>query len=282
LRSRFSQKISFKDLTPTSVGAMLASNLSSTFDMIVDASAETLLPVLCKQLADAPQFGNGRDVDNWSKRIAQKTSTRLCSSDVSLETLVTLEDIQEALQEILENKTSQKANSRPENTASILPVAASAPSVLTPLQPHVTTTTIAAVQDCDVVEEATNCGEEPKNPFNGMARESLSALQNVLDSLQLNSKSGVEELASLSPPAAGFARVVQALVRELNISEAEATTMVEGWQAAQLDVQQEILRASKQTSLRPIWRCGVCGRADKPWIACYVAPFIVRYEEIPQ
>lgn len=42
----------------------------------------------------------------------------------------------------------------------------------------------------------------------------------------------------------------------------------------------ELAKATKRKALLPIWRCGVCGRADKPYIACYVAPFIVRYEGI--
>jgi hypothetical protein len=27
--------------------------------------------------------------------------------------------------------------------------------------------------------------------------------------------------------------------------------------------------------------CRVCGQADKPWIACYVALFIVSYKKVP-
>lgn len=42
----------------------------------------------------------------------------------------------------------------------------------------------------------------------------------------------------------------------------------------------EAAKAERRKAMVPIWRCGVCGRADKPYIACYVAPFIVRYEEI--
>ena len=45
-------------------------------------------------------------------------------------------------------------------------------------------------------------------------------------------------------------------------------------------IQNEKLK-TKTLGAQPIWRCGVCGRADKPWIACYVAPFIVRYEKVP-
>jgi hypothetical protein len=37
----------------------------------------------------------------------------------------------------------------------------------------------------------------------------------------------------------------------------------------------------KTKKRQAIWRCGACGRADKPYIACFVAPYIVRYDEVP-
>jgi hypothetical protein len=61
------------------------------------------------------------------------------------------------------------------------------------------------------------------------------------------------------------------------------------WQSLQLNVQDqmkeqekeiELAKAERRKALVPIWRCGVCGRADKPYIACFVAPFILRYEEV--
>ena len=61
------------------------------------------------------------------------------------------------------------------------------------------------------------------------------------------------------------------------------------WQKMQLDVREkmeeqekevELAKAQNRKALVPIWRCGVCGRADKPYIACFVQPFIVRYEEV--
>jgi hypothetical protein len=40
-----------------------------------------------------------------------------------------------------------------------------------------------------------------------------------------------------------------------------------------------IMKKTKKKGRVPIWRCAVCGAADKPYIACYVAPYVVRYEE---
>jgi hypothetical protein len=60
------------------------------------------------------------------------------------------------------------------------------------------------------------------------------------------------------------------------------------WQQARGGVEDQMLEqesemalalAQKRRALCPIWRCRVCGRADKPYIACYVAPFVVGYAE---
>jgi len=46
-----------------------------------------------------------------------------------------------------------------------------------------------------------------------------------------------------------------------------------------MEKEKEKAKAENRAALVPIWRCAVCGRADISYIACYVAPFIVRYEK---
>jgi rubrerythrin len=64
--------------------------------------------------------------------------------------------------------------------------------------------------------------------------------------------------------------------------------MVKDWQGMQKEVEdlleaaekeQQQAKLMKRKSMIPIWRCAVCGRDDKPYIACWVSPYIVRYEE---
>ena len=57
-----------------------------------------------------------------------------------------------------------------------------------------------------------------------------------------------------------------------------ARALITTWLDAQQQLQEQVKELEKR-KLRPIWRCGVCGRADKPYIVCYVAPYVVRYEE---
>ena len=45
--------------------------------------------------------------------------------------------------------------------------------------------------------------------------------------------------------------------------------------------EKQLAKDGKKEGMVPLWRCGVCGRADQPFIACYVQPFIVRYELRP-
>jgi hypothetical protein len=63
--------------------------------------------------------------------------------------------------------------------------------------------------------------------------------------------------------------------------------MLKTWQTNQKRVHEQLRqhefekKAGKQ-KLRAIWRCAVCGRADKPWVACWVSPYIVRYEAVAE
>ena len=63
----------------------------------------------------------------------------------------------------------------------------------------------------------------------------------------------------------------------------DAKAKLTDWQLLQENLEGMIQKEKIKTKTFgawPIWPCGVCGLADTPWIACYVAPFIVRYEAI--
>ena len=79
------------------------------------------------------------------------------------------------------------------------------------------------------------------------------------------------------------------IARILKISETEAEALVQTWQQNQEDIRdklneqaKEVAKAKleKRKAMVPIWRCAVCGRADLPYIACFVSPYIVRYQEV--
>ena len=110
----------------------------------------------------------------------------------------------------------------------------------------------------------------------------LNQLQKIIDAKQLNSE---ESMAYLSDNLDSLLDMISA---ELGVSTDVVRELMTRWRGEQAKLR-EILRkheeevavakAHKKKMLVPIWRCGVCGRADQPYIACYVAPFVVRYEE---
>lgn len=77
------------------------------------------------------------------------------------------------------------------------------------------------------------------------------------------------------------------LAKALKIDPALLEEYLSLWQHFQEDVRDKFMegaielataKAQKRKAKIPIWRCGACGRADLPTIACYVAPYIVRTE----
>ena len=70
----------------------------------------------------------------------------------------------------------------------------------------------------------------------------------------------------------------RALLREWQLNEEDAQDKM-GEVEKEKEKEKEKVKKEKRKALLPIWRCAVCGAADKPYIACYVSPYIVRYEE---
>eukprot|EP01041_Mallomonas_annulata_P002424 gene2424-4709_t len=105
---------------------------------------------------------------------------------------------------------------------------------------------------------------------------------------RLNSSEGVGRLASMSMDDEYMVDLANEIARTLDVSLDAAKDLLRQWQTLQADVREKLEEQRKEMekakqmnrkALVPIWRCGVCGREDKPYISCYVAPFIVRYEE---
>ncbi|KAL3922435.1 MAG: hypothetical protein SGARI_006453 [Bacillariaceae sp.] len=138
---------------------------------------------------------------------------------------------------------------------------------------------VATEEDEQVPMDADMNEEENENLFQNIDKKVLSALQTVLDELGLNGSHGAEKLAKLQVGSEEFNALLERLCEKTGMSPEEATEQFRKWQAAQEELK-ETQTKTKSLGARPLWRCGVCGRADKPWIACYVAPFIVGYEKV--
>jgi len=122
--------------------------------------------------------------------------------------------------------------------------------------------------------------------WGGLPAAFLAEMQTVLEELGLNTAEGAAELAALPPDSPRFQQLAAELAGRLDMGIEEAAEALISWQKAQdaaraaAQAQQreaDAARVAGRRALVPIWRCAVCGRADKPFIACYVSPFIVRY-----
>jgi rubrerythrin len=73
--------------------------------------------------------------------------------------------------------------------------------------------------------------------------------------------------------------IINSLSTSLQIKPETAKELSKKWKKQQEKLKKALQEQEKaKTELVPIWRCAVCGRADMPYIACTVAPYIVRYE----
>ena len=122
--------------------------------------------------------------------------------------------------------------------------------------------------------------------FDSIGSGILKSLQNFIDDLELGSEEGAKYLASINPDSKEFNELITRLQKETGLSFEGAKAKLLEWQSGQenLDAMIEKQKQKSKTlgALSQFGgRCSVCGVSDKPWIACYAAPYIVRYEKVP-
>ena len=273
LRSRFSEKLPFDDFSAELVAELLQKKLIHS-GLELDEEAISFLPTFAEQLRQTSEFGNGRDIESVAKKVYR------CVNDDT----VRVEHLTSALQSLIETKSKAQPRQSPAAELSVqsrpsAPVAFA--NQLPPPRPVIDLERKVAERKEEIVApEQPPASEDNNSQF-------YQELQTLLDSRGLNSKQAVDELSQLPLDDPRLQELRDLLAKALNISPDDATDLLKEWQLLQSNVRAksqeqllEELRAKKEKrqALVPIWRCAVCGRADMPYIACYVAPFIVRYE----
>ena len=126
-----------------------------------------------------------------------------------------------------------------------------------------------------------NDQDEVFNPFDEIDFELLDQLQSYMEAQGYNTEKGVAKLVALGPSDPEFDSLVDLLIKELGMTPDTARQELIKWQGAHKELQEE-LEKQKQGSRtqQPIWRCAVCGAANMPYIACYVAPYVAYYQPI--
>lgn len=289
LRSRFPETIVFEDFNPTVVEKLLARKLSDTGMLTEDVAS--VLGDVADALIKAPGFANGRDVDDLFKRIYRTYAKHHRKANGQLSAL-NREQVMEALDELKESKaklSSPKSGSQSMEDKSNV---AFESLFLPPLPSTIGGLKIdeGEAPDIGTKEEATEVNatgiwnESQKIDFSF-----LVSLQSQLDDLNLNTKEGVVGLANLTVRDPKMVEIAEKIAAALGQTPEQVMTMLVDWQAFQRNVwereeeQEREMQAAKRqrrNALVPIWRCAVCGRADKTFIACYVAPYIVDYMRV--
>ena len=294
LQSRFSERVHFHDFDANATVELLQLKLSK-LDIPLGVPDLNDVCRLAQTLVDSDNFGNGRDVVTWTDRVykvaARKFAKKKTGCMTTTSTTSSFSDIEEALADLLR---SRKARSGGQTCTTVPKIGQDAMATQDSREPPppIANSKMVIHQQVNEDKKADDIkggvdespSEEAPNLFDGMNSYLLRSLQNFVDEQGLGSQEGARHLAQLDPQSSDFAELVERLVRELDMSPVEAKAQLFEWQSKQKDLEemvQEQKMRSKAMGARPIWRCGVCGRADKPWIACYVAPFIVRYEKIP-
>ena len=297
LRSRFSESIPFHDFDAFATVELLLLELKNK-NIPIDEGVDLMrLQDLAQKLVESSDFANGRDVVTWSNRVYKviaKKYTQKGSRRLGVRS--TVQDVREALDLFLKEKKSRRSDKRPSVPATTRGGgydAATQDAVMTPPPPAKTAVTIrkASVEyeteqehEEDVLESGSTGEDVPPNMFEGVEKGVLKTIQDFLDEKGLSSKEGCKQFAGMGPEHPFYADMLARIQQDLSLGPEEAKAKLEEWKSLQKDLEElleEQAVKTKTMGVRPIWRCGVCGRADKPWIACYVAPFIVRYERVP-
>ena len=281
LASRFPEEWLFENIEPDVFLQICEQKLTTAYRVQVKLSGTHRAELLksARRVMALKNFGNGRDAVTWARLVFTGLARRKAKAGEPAQ----FKDLLDALQEHTKTLEGRQATGGPESVPPILPQAMAMANAHAAPPPRLATATATAKVQVEVEEEleteaAPAAASEP-NPFDGVDSAVLARLQKYLDQEGLNNEAGSTELASMREDDPRFGKILRLLRTELRLSPDAARDQLRKWQQARMTVKQ-MAQKLKHGKMRPIWRCGVCGRADKPWIACYVAPYIVRYERI--
>jgi len=253
-----------------------------------EADADPELMELVERLRQKDDFGNGRDVATWADKAYK---AQACRDGVDVDdTAVTMTDLRVALAEMLGSVTATRAQ-RPQRQEGSAGGQRPAIDTHRSAPPPRQVTRQATAQRADVLakEDEDGPADAPDGDggngsgFENMNKQVLQTLQVILDEAGVTSLEGARRFTKADPGSAEYKRLFNRLRTDLGMSPQEATAQLEEWRGAHdslEDIEKEAATMKKTKKLEAIWRCQVCGRADMPWIACYVAPYIVGYRKV--
>lgn len=276
LRSRISKKIYFPDFSNNKICQLLKSELQK-LEFRLTSKALQELPTLADRLRLQPGFSNGRDVEILSRKIM----TNALRENKSI---VTPDVLRTSFNELLRDMGQSKARSisNPTNSPSFVSIQQMMPAINFSSPPPMNTShQMIRKKGVEPIQDLKS--EQPVEDIN---QSFLQSLQIILDEKKLNSKEGIEQLLNLSENE--FDELATELANRLDLDIDLVKQMIREWQKNQQkmlitlnDAERELanMKKTKKRGRVPIWRCAACGRANQPYIVCYVSPYVVRYEE---
>lgn len=288
LKSRFSEKLHFANFSEDRVMDLMLKSLGKK-NLDMGADALDCLPDIAAQLCAIPQFGNGRDVETFTKNVFDCFAGRM-GEDGDDDGVVEPEDLHGALQDMQASRKSvARQQQGPHSTLQVLPLPAEKPQLAyayqsAPPPPAPVMATQLQVKQAPASPENTEEIQEltSSSPF-------LDELQRLLDADGLNSKEGVARISKLDVNDPYMLDLARKIAKVLGIDITGAQNLLRDWQANQAKVEDKVREQEEETALAkkqkrkallPIWRCAVCGRADLNYIFCYVSPYVVRYDYV--
>jgi hypothetical protein len=291
LKSRFSERVHFHDFDANATVELLQMELERK-DIPAEVRDLNDLCRLAQKLVDSEGFGNGRDVVTWAdkvyKQVAKKHSRNVpttSSRRARLPISSSLEDIEMALDLLLSSREARQGGPQCSTSGEVsqpLPTMLDTVKVDAPPPPIMATKKREEVnEEKEEQKEDTENPMTPGNAFDGIDRRILQGLQDYTEKEGLDSEEGAQRLSNLNPASAEFMDLLARLVDATGMEPDAAREQLIKWQKAQKKLKRMVEETkTKIVGARPIWRCAVCGQANKPWIVCYVAPYIADYEQV--
>lgn len=288
LQSRFSERLHFEDWSEDHIVDVFLEKMKKD-SIPFEGDEHERLHDLAKRLKESENFGNGRDTLSWATKVYQQVANRGGGAEDKYST--TMSDIENGLEELLKGRAGKDKTAKAPPTPSQAALRTATKSAT-----HFKTATATKVAEDVEVEEpmevegiegqaAENAEEEQLrgNPFENIDQRLLSSLQDFMVAKGLDTEEGIQHLLSLAEDSQELSELLKQIVTASGMSLEQARKELVKWKDAQKVVAEYKKKAAilhKTKKREAIWRCRVCGRADLPYIACYVSPYIVGFRSV--
>ena len=247
---------------------------------ILDADTDAYLEDTAVILTSNPEFANGRDIEDFVRKLFALQAKKKTS-------VITIDTLNDALSKFRDNQVTTLAKVKQITSNDFEAKPAMSFDTQRKIKNN-TSQNVAAIiikDESEIVHEQKVLEVDDIN--NDDYSKYLHAMQVALDSSSVINEEGLRQLVGMDVNNEDLHDIINFLATTLQMDVPTIKTFIKKWQFSSmtnLDIienskrELENAKREKKKARVPIWRCGVCGRADKPYIVCYVQPYVVKYE----